>query len=42
MKKGLNANGTEIFVYSPENKLRVFPPMSFNFKPKDHIKIDEV
>lgn len=42
MKKGLLPNGMETFIFSPENKLRIFPPKTFNFKPKDHIKIDEV
>lgn len=42
MKKTTNFSGVETFVFSPENKLRVFPPNSYKFKPKDHIILDEV
>ena len=42
MKKTTNFSGVETFVFSPENKLRVFPPNSYKFKPRDHIVLDEV
>lgn len=32
----------ETFIFGPENKLRIFPPNSYKFKPKDHIILDEV
>jgi len=42
MKKGLSFNGIESFSFGPENSLRIFPPNSYKFKPKDHIVLDEV
>ncbi|KAG2633676.1 hypothetical protein PVAP13_2NG242803, partial [Panicum virgatum] len=42
IKKTTNLSGVETFVFSPENKLRVFPPNSYKFKPKYHIVLDEV
>jgi len=42
MKKTTNFSGVETFVFSPENKLRVFSPNSYKFKPRDHIVLDEV
>jgi hypothetical protein len=41
MKKGIGFNGIETISFGPENKLRVFPPNSYKFKPKDHIILDE-
>lgn len=35
-------NGMESFSFGAENKIRIFPPNSYKFKPKDHIIIDEV
>ena len=32
----------ETLIIGPENKLRIFPPNSYKFKPKDHIVLDEV
>jgi hypothetical protein len=32
----------ESFSFGNDNKLKIFPPNSFKFKPKDHIIIDEV
>jgi hypothetical protein len=32
----------ESFCIQNDNKLKIFPPNSFEFKPKDHIIIDEV
>jgi hypothetical protein len=34
--------GVESFSFGNDNKLKIFPPDSFKFKPKDHIIIDEV
>ena len=42
IKKTTNLSGVETFVFSPKNKLRVFPPNSYKFKPRDHIVLDEV
>jgi len=42
IKKTTNLSGVETFVFSPENKLRVFPPNSYKSKPRDHIVLDEV
>jgi hypothetical protein len=30
------------FSFGNDNKLKIFPPNSFKFKPKDYIVIDEV
>ena len=42
MKREMNANGMEQFSFGPENKLRIFPPNTYKFKPKDHILLNEV
>lgn len=42
MKKGLLPNGSEVFTFGIENSLKIFPPNTFNFKPKNHIILDEV
>ena len=42
MKKAMGYNGTEYYMFGPDNKLRIFPPNTFNFKPKDHIVVDEI
>ncbi|KAB8080352.1 hypothetical protein EE612_000819 [Oryza sativa] len=42
MKKSMNYNGVEFFTFGEDNKLRIFPPNSYKFKPKDHIIIYEV
>ena len=42
MKKGMGYNGVEYYIFGPENKLRIFPPNTFNFKPKDHVVLDQV
>jgi len=42
MKRAMNFAGIESFVFGTDNKLRIFPPNSYKFKPKDHIVIDEV
>ncbi|WVZ67260.1 hypothetical protein U9M48_016365 [Paspalum notatum var. saurae] len=43
MKKGISFNGIETFTFgSKNNKLRIFPPNSYKFRPKDHIILDEV
>jgi hypothetical protein len=34
--------GVESFTFGNDNKLKIFKPNSFKFKPKDHINIDEV
>ena len=42
MKRAMNFAGIESFVFGTDNKLRIFPPNSYKFNPKDHIVIDEV
>ncbi|KAJ1261660.1 hypothetical protein BS78_09G047500 [Paspalum vaginatum] len=46
MKRGISFNGIEIFTFGTgenENKLRIFPPNSFKFRPNNnHIILDEV
>jgi hypothetical protein len=42
MKRGMNFNGIETFSFGAENKLRIFPPNSYKFKPKDHIVLDDM
>ncbi|WVZ57912.1 LOW QUALITY PROTEIN: hypothetical protein U9M48_008246, partial [Paspalum notatum var. saurae] len=41
MKKEKNFNGTESYVFSPDNKLRIFPPSAFKFKQKNHIVLND-
>ncbi|WVZ95304.1 hypothetical protein U9M48_041087 [Paspalum notatum var. saurae] len=42
MKKGISFNGIETFAFGSENnKLRIFPPNSYKFRPKDRIILDE-
>jgi hypothetical protein len=42
MKRSMNHMGVESFSFGNDNKLKIFPPNSFKFKPKDHTIIDEV
>jgi hypothetical protein len=42
MKRSTNHMGVESFSFRNDNKLKIFPPNSFKFKPKDHTIIDEV
>jgi hypothetical protein len=42
MKRGMNFNGMETFSFGAENKLRIFPPNTYKFKPKDHIVLDDM
>ncbi|BAT05603.1 Os08g0437566 [Oryza sativa Japonica Group] len=42
MKRSMNYSGIECFIFGDDNKLRIFPPNSYKFKPKDHIILDEV
>lgn len=42
MKKGLLPNGSEVYTFGIENSLKIFPPNTFNFKPKNHITLDEI
>lgn len=42
MKRTMNHMGVEFFSFGADNKLKIFPPNSYKFKPKDHIIIDEV
>ena len=42
MKRGLLPSGNECFIFGDENKLKIFPTNSFNFKPKNHIRIDDI
>uniref|UniRef100_A0A453E316 Reverse transcriptase RNase H-like domain-containing protein n=1 Tax=Aegilops tauschii subsp. strangulata TaxID=200361 RepID=A0A453E316_AEGTS len=41
MRKGLFANKDEYLFFGEENRLKMFQPSTFNFKPKPHIKLDE-
>ncbi|XBH80057.1 hypothetical protein VPH35_105882 [Triticum aestivum] len=41
MRKGLFANKDEYLFFGEENRLKMFQPNTFNFKPKSHIKLDE-
>jgi hypothetical protein len=38
----MNHMGVESFSFENDNKLKIFPPNLFKFKPNDHIVIDEV
>jgi hypothetical protein len=42
MKRSMNHMEIESFNFGNDNKLKIFSPNSFKFKPKDHIIIDEV
>jgi hypothetical protein len=42
MKRSMNHMGVESFSFGNDNKLKIFSPNSFKFKPKYHIIIDEV
>ena len=42
MKRGLLPTGNECFIFGDDNKLKIFPPNTFNFKPKNHIHVDEI
>ena len=41
MKKGSLPGGHEAYIFGEMNKLKVFAPGTFNFKPKGHIKIND-
>ncbi|KAM3193886.1 hypothetical protein ACQJBY_070498 [Aegilops geniculata] len=40
-RKGLFANKDEYLFFGEQNRLKMFQPNTFNFKPKPHIKLDE-
>jgi len=42
MKRGMSPSGGESFSFGTENRLRIFPPNTYKFKPKDHIVLDEI
>ena len=42
MKKGTRPSGGEYFSFGIDNKLRIFPPNTYKFKPQDHIVLDEI
>ena len=42
MKKGTSLIGGECFSFGIDNKLRIFPPNTYKFKPQDHIVLDEI
>jgi hypothetical protein len=42
MKRSINHIGVESFSFENDNKLKIFPPNSFKFKPNDYIIIDKV
>jgi len=42
MKRGTSLIGGECFNFGTENKLRIFPPNTYKFKPRDHIVLDDI
>ena len=42
MKRGVSPSGNESFSFGTENRLRIFPPNTYKFKPKDHVTLDEI
>ena len=42
MKRGTSPIGGECFNFGTENKLRIFPPNTYKFKPRDHIVLDDI
>lgn len=42
MKKGLLPTRDECYFFGEQNKLKIFQPNTFNFKPKAHIKLDDI
>jgi len=42
MKKGTSPTGGECFSFGIDNKLRIFPPNTYKFKPRDHIVLDDI
>ena len=42
MKKEASPSGSEYFSFGIENKLRIFSPNTYEFKPRDHIVPDEI
>jgi hypothetical protein len=42
ISKGTLPSGNECFIFGDDNKLKIFSPSTFNFKPKSHIRLDEI
>ena len=44
MKRGASPGpmGSECYNFGTDNKLRIFPPNTFKFKPRDHIVLDDI
>jgi hypothetical protein len=42
MKKGTSPISNEYFSFGTNNELRIFPPNTFKFKPRDHIVLDDI
>ena len=42
MKRGVSPTGNESFSFGTENRLRIFPPNTYKFKPRDYIVLDEI
>ena len=42
MKRVTLGGRIECFMFGDDNKLKIFPPNTFNSKPKIHIRIDEI
>ena len=42
MKKGTSLIGGECFSLGIDNKLRIFPPNTYKFKPRYHIILDDI
>jgi len=42
MKRETSPIGGECFSFGIDNKLRIFPPNTYKFKPRDHIVLDDI
>jgi len=42
MKRGTSPIRGECFSFGTDNKLRIFPPNTYKFKPRDHIVLDDI
>ena len=42
MKRETSPIGSEYFSFGIDNKLRIFPPNTYKFKPRDHIVLDDI
>ncbi|KAM3335580.1 hypothetical protein ACQJBY_029842 [Aegilops geniculata] len=42
MKRRTLVGGSDCLIFGDDNKLKIFPPNTFNFKPKDNIHVDDI